>query len=332
MDHLLSQLEKDLDELTLLKGYVENEALVFHKLQLFGPALSTFISTLRSIVSEISSVRDNLDCLLHNKTQAKFVELLRPILGNLGADIEIVMWIMNEHLTTTYHVEIYPAIVYQSWSFMGDLVAAMFDYFVDRRIPESISAMASQTQPSPSHSISAESDNNEMRARKNSFYYNSTGSSSERTSGILNYNLGARSPGGAPTSSQKGLSARTFDALSDGVRYFEAGSKSIKIKSMLDRRKFYHVTRHPEEEEKLFSSPSSDCGECEGSDPATYTDRHSDVDTDIESKGGDRNEDVADKTSKSSYDSEVSISSDITNKQTNLKCNRLLLQATEEQQ
>ena len=77
VDHLLSQLEKDLDELTLLKGYVENEALVFHKLQLFGPALSTFISTLRSIVSEISSVRDNLDCLLHNKTQAKFVELGR---------------------------------------------------------------------------------------------------------------------------------------------------------------------------------------------------------------------------------------------------------------
>ena len=312
MDHLLSLLEKDLDELTILKGYVENEALVFHKLQLFGPALSTFISTLRSIVSEISSVRDNLDCLLHNKTQAKFVELLRPILGNLGADIEIVMWIMNEHLTTTYHVRIYPAIIYQSWSFMGDLVAVIYDYFVDRRIPESISAMASPNPSSPSHSYSAESENNEMRARKNSFYYNSTGSSSERIPGILNHNLGARSPGGGLTSSQKGFSARTFDALSDGVRYFEAGSKSIKIKSMLDRRKFYHVSRHPDEEEKLFTSPSSDCGGCEGSDRTAHMDGHSDADTDIESKGGDRHGVVADKTSKSTYDREVSISSDIT--------------------
>ena len=306
MDHLLSLLEKDLDELTILKGYVENEALVFHKLQLFGPALSTFISTLRSIVSEISSVRDNLDCLLHNKTQAKFVELLRPILGNLGADIEIVMWIMNEHLTTTYHVRIYPAIIYQSWSFMGDLVAVIYDYFVDRRIP------ASPNPSSPSHSYSAESENNEMRARKNSFYYNSTGSSSERIPGILNHNLGARSPGGGLTSSQKGFSARTFDALSDGVRYFEAGSKSIKIKSMLDRRKFYHVSRHPDEEEKLFTSPSSDCGGCEGSDRTAHMDGHSDADTDIESKGGDRHGVVADKTSKSTYDREVSISSDIT--------------------
>ena len=125
------QLLKDLDELTVLKSYVESEALVFHKLQLLCPALDTFIDTVRQIISEITSIRDVLDSLLHNRTQAKFVQIFRPMLSNLGADIEILLFIVDEHLTFSYNVLIYPRFVYAAWTsfnlFMGKIIDRLID-------------------------------------------------------------------------------------------------------------------------------------------------------------------------------------------------------------
>jgi len=98
VDHLLIELDKDLNELTMLKLFVESEALIFPSLKRYAAALSKFISILKNIVYEVSSVRDTLKSLLHNKTQAKFVDLLRPILEDLSADIEILIYILNEHI------------------------------------------------------------------------------------------------------------------------------------------------------------------------------------------------------------------------------------------
>lgn len=125
------QLLKDVDELTVLKSYVESEALVFHKLQLLCPALDTFIDTVRQIISEITSIRDVLNSLLHNRTQAKFVQIFRPMLSNLGADIEILLFIVDEHLTFSYNVLIYPHFVYAAWTsfnlFMGKIIDRLID-------------------------------------------------------------------------------------------------------------------------------------------------------------------------------------------------------------
>ena len=125
------QLLKDLDELTVLKSYVESEALVFHNLQLLCPALDTFIDTVRRIISEITSIRDVLDSLLHNRTQAKFVQIFRPMLSNLGADVEILLFIVDEHLTFSYNVLIYPHFVYAAWTsfnlFMGKIIDRLID-------------------------------------------------------------------------------------------------------------------------------------------------------------------------------------------------------------
>lgn len=127
----MTQLLKDLDELTVLKSYVESEALVFHKLQLLCPALDTFIETVRQIISEITSIRDVLNSLLHNRTQAKFVQIFRPMLSNLGADIEILLFIVDEHLTFSYNVLIYPHFVYAAWTsfnlFMGKIIDRLID-------------------------------------------------------------------------------------------------------------------------------------------------------------------------------------------------------------
>lgn len=125
------QLLKDLDELTVLKSYVESEALVFHKLQLFCPALSAFIDIVRQIISEIISIRDVLDSLLHNRTQAKFVQIFRPILSNLGSDIEILLFIVDEHLTLSFNVFIYPPIIYETWSSFNLLVGKIMDRLID---------------------------------------------------------------------------------------------------------------------------------------------------------------------------------------------------------
>jgi hypothetical protein len=125
------QLLKDLDELTVLKSYVESEALVFHKLQLFCPALSAFIDIVRQIISEIISIRDVLDSLLHNRTQAKFVQIFRPILSNLGSDIEILLFIVDEHLTLSFNVFLYPPVIYETWSSFNLLVGKIIDRLID---------------------------------------------------------------------------------------------------------------------------------------------------------------------------------------------------------
>lgn len=125
------QLLKDLDELTVLKSYVESEALVFHKLQLFCPALSAFIDIVRKIISEVISIRDVLDSLLHNRTQAKFVQIFRPILSNLGSDIEILLSIVDEHLTLSFNVLIYPPVIYEAWSSVNLLMGKIIDRLID---------------------------------------------------------------------------------------------------------------------------------------------------------------------------------------------------------
>jgi hypothetical protein len=192
------QLEKDLDELTALKSFVESEALVFHKLQPFGPALGKFTETVRLIVDEISSVRDNLDSLLHNRTQAKFVEILRPILGNLGADIDIVICIAEEHLTRAYNIRIYPTFVYRAWEATNYAVELCFDCLLNCRMPPSSSQESRVSSPQ------------RMSSRKES-------------------------------------ADESYQATA--TRYFDSTSKSIKMKSMNDRRNFFKVSPRLEDEE-----------------------------------------------------------------------------------
>lgn len=229
------------------------------------------------------------------------------------------MCIMNEHLTTAYHIRLYPSVVYQFWSCLGDSTAFVFDHFICRRRHERVTAVVSPSSPSHSNvNLNAADSDYYCEADSGDTSNRNTTSSlrSEGTSG----NLSARSPGRASMLSkksmpQRGLSARTLDTLSDGIRYFEAGSKSIKIKSMLDRRKFYHDTRHPDEEEKLFSSSSpSHCGGCEGFDHSTNIDRNDDIDLerDIESNEVDRDRSRdGGGTERSSHDKEVSIICDM---------------------
>jgi hypothetical protein len=101
----------------MLKLFVESEALIFPSLKRYAAALTKFISILRNIVYEVSSVRDTLKSLLHNKTQAKFVDLLRPILEDLSTDIEILIYILNEHMGvgSGFTVRVLPAAFYSSW-------------------------------------------------------------------------------------------------------------------------------------------------------------------------------------------------------------------------
>jgi hypothetical protein len=108
----------------MLKLFVESEALIFPSLKRYAAALTKFISILRNIVYEVSSVRDTLKSLLHNKTQAKFVDLLRPILEDLSADIEILIYILNEHMgvDSGFTVRVLPAAFYSSW----DSICALF--------------------------------------------------------------------------------------------------------------------------------------------------------------------------------------------------------------
>ena len=257
MDHLVVQLEKDLDELTLLKGYVENESLLFHKLHPFAPALSKFINIVRSIISEISSVRDNLDSLLNNKTQAKFVELLRPILGNLGADIEIVNYILNEHLTTSFHIRIYPSFVYAFWESMGRGASMLINCCINCRLsgdepfassfPANLSDQINvgTSDTTPSNSLS--------QAER---------STARRPSLSLPISL---------SQSQKRLPSKTIEeTLFAGLQYFDTNSRSKKIKSMVERRKFYQTEVNLHDEEKLFL-PSS-CGGCEAFDRTVHSD------------------------------------------------------------
>ena len=72
---------------------------------------------MRNVVFEVSSIRDTFKSLLHNKTQAKFVDLLRPILEDLNADIEILIFILDEHMGvgSEFTVRILPAVVRSSW-------------------------------------------------------------------------------------------------------------------------------------------------------------------------------------------------------------------------
>ena len=166
------QLLKDLDELTVLKSYVESEALVFHKLRLFCPALSAFIDIVRQIISEIISIRDVLDSLLHNRTQAKFVQIFRPILSNLGSDIEILLFIVDEHLTLSFNVLIYPPIIYEAWSSFNLLMGKIIDRLIDGkpRQQESLSGnqykrKASQSTGDTVDNMDVEMENNPMRNR-----------------------------------------------------------------------------------------------------------------------------------------------------------------------
>ena len=166
------QLLKDLDELTILKSYVESEALVFHKLQLFCPALSAFIDIVRQIISEIISIRDVLDSLLHNRTQAKFVQIFRPILSNLGSDIEILLFIVDEHLTLSFNVMIYPPIIYEAWSSFNLFVGKIMDRLIDGRTSQQESfpgnlygRKASQGTGGIVNSTDIEMENNPMRNR-----------------------------------------------------------------------------------------------------------------------------------------------------------------------
>lgn len=206
IDLLVAQLDKDLDELSTLRTFVESEALIFHKLQPFGPALEKFIKIVRLVVDEISSVRDNLDSLLHNRTQAKFVEILRPNLGNLGADIEIIICIADEYLTSTFNIRIYPDFMYITWACLNSIAATSFDVLCYR---------GSQ---SGSSSPSAESRANSVRM-----------SSMKET----------------PSSS--GVTT---------AEYFESSSRSVRLKSMYDRRRFFNASSatvgDQEEEEELF--------------------------------------------------------------------------------
>lgn len=191
----------------MLKSYVESEALVFHKLEFFGPALGNFIKTVLLIMDEISSVRDNLDVLLHNRTQAKFVEILRPILGNLGADIEIVICIADEHLTSNFNIRIYPDFIYRGWSCLTYSAGCLFDCILKRKLPG-----------------------------------NSTNSSQDtRASASLSQKISSRKEP-ADENNQ-----------STASRYFDSSSRSIKMKSMYDRRNFFKVSSTGlEEEENLF--------------------------------------------------------------------------------
>lgn len=108
----------------MLKLFVESEALIFRSLKRYAAALTKFISILRNIVYEVSSVRDTLKSLLHNKTQAKFVNLMRPILEDLSADIEILIYILKEHVgvDSEFTVRVFPAAFYSSW----DSICALF--------------------------------------------------------------------------------------------------------------------------------------------------------------------------------------------------------------
>jgi hypothetical protein len=166
------QLLKDLDELTVLKSYVESEALVFYKLQLFCPALSAFIDIVRQIISEIISIRDVLDSLLHNRTQAKFVQIFRPILSNLGSDIEILLFIVDEHLTLSYNVFIYPPIIYETWSSFNLFVGKIFDRLIDGKPNQQEPFSGNQYERKASkdtggtvNDIDIEMENNPMRNR-----------------------------------------------------------------------------------------------------------------------------------------------------------------------
>lgn len=213
IDHLLVQLEKDVTELSVLKSFVENEALVFHKLEFFGPALGDFIKIVLLIMDEISSVRDNLDVLLHNRTQAKFVEILRPILGNLGADIEIVICIADEHLTSNFNIRIYPDFVYKAWSYFIYGGGCLFDCLLHCK--RSGNNSASISTPSPDNRASM----SQRISRKDSSDENNQATAS---------------------------------------RYFDSSSRSIKMKSMYDRRKFFRGSfLVPEEEEEKLFCPDS---------------------------------------------------------------------------
>lgn len=206
------QLDKDLDELATLKTFVESEALVFHKLQPFGPALGQFIEIIRLVVDEISSVRDNLDSLLHNRTQAKFVEILRPILGNLGADIEIVICIADEHLTSAFNIKVYPEFMYSTWAFLNGIAATSFDLMCNRGYQSGGTFASSPTLES------------------------------------RNSNL-------ARIASMKEVSFSSVEATAS--EYFKSSSRSVRMKSVYDRRKFFKASSGPdgerEEEEGLFS-------------------------------------------------------------------------------
>jgi hypothetical protein len=215
IDHLLVQLEKDVTELSVLKSFVENEALVFHKLEFFGPALGDFIKIVLLIMDEISSVRDNLDVLLHNRTQAKFVEILRPILGNLGADIEIVICIADEHLTSNFNIRIYPDFVYKAWSSFIYGGGCLFDCLLHCKRSGNNSASTSTSTSSPDNRASM----SQRISRKDSSDENNQATAS---------------------------------------RYFDSSSRSIKMKSMYDRRKFFRGSfLVPEEEEEKLFCPDS---------------------------------------------------------------------------
>ena len=260
VDHLVTQLEKVLDELTLLKGYVESEALVFHKLQLFAPALSKYIDIVRLIVSEITSMRENLNYLVHNKTQAKFVEVLRPILGNLGADIEIINFIISEHLTTTFHIRIYPNFVYTLWDRYMYYATLFVDFLVDGRINQPTpSSTSSPIFPTSYNHPSSSSSSASSHFPTSS--YHPYGQSNYPPSSLPYSSSSSSSYPCQPLSKPSSLSPNDyqleleFDKNCDHIsqRYFDSHSKSRKIKSMHDRRTFFqNIPPPPPPEEEFF--------------------------------------------------------------------------------
>jgi hypothetical protein len=53
VDHLVEQIEKDLDELVLLKTYVDTEALLFPSLERYSTALGVITTIVRKIVIQV---------------------------------------------------------------------------------------------------------------------------------------------------------------------------------------------------------------------------------------------------------------------------------------
>jgi hypothetical protein len=65
-------------------------------------------------------VRETFDSLLHNKTQANFVKILRPILESLSGDMEIVISIINEYagVGSKFTIRIYPDFIDSGLNFL----------------------------------------------------------------------------------------------------------------------------------------------------------------------------------------------------------------------
>jgi hypothetical protein len=105
-------------------------------LERYSEALAIITTIARKIVIQISSVRETFDFLLHNKTQANFVKILRPILESLSGDMEIVVSIINEYagVRSKFTIRVYPAFIYSGLDFFNKkLFFSFFTFFTDER-------------------------------------------------------------------------------------------------------------------------------------------------------------------------------------------------------